>query len=87
MEQRQNTGYVITDSIHVGTTEFVIGYHPKAPSPYVTWQCASGNNYFWGHYCNDRLSAVKSLLERAGQELEIITSELEKRRKSKGYER
>ena len=27
MEQRANEGYIITDSIHVGNAEFVIGDH------------------------------------------------------------
>lgn len=70
MSERKNAGYAITDSVHVGDTEFVIGEHPRAPSPFVTWECAGGENYFWGHYFADRRSAVKDLLERAQQELE-----------------
>lgn len=69
MTERRNAGYTITDSIHIGKAEFVIGEHPKAPSPYVTWECSDGSNYFWGHYFTDRRSAEKNLIERAQAEL------------------
>lgn len=69
MTERRNAGYTITDSIHIGKAEFVIGEHPKAPSPYVTWECSDGDNYFWGHYFPDRRSAEKNLIERAQAEL------------------
>ena len=69
MTERRNAGYTITDSIHIGKAEFVIGEHPKAPSPFVTWKCSNGDNYFWGHYFPDRRSAEKNLIERAQAEL------------------
>ncbi|MFQ6963483.1 MAG: hypothetical protein ACLRR6_05055 [Oscillospiraceae bacterium] len=50
MEMRTNAGYTITDSVHIGKAEFVIGEMPNAPAPFVTWECKNGNNYFWGHY-------------------------------------
>ena len=37
MNIRINAGYIITDSIHVGETEFVLGVHSTAPSQFVTW--------------------------------------------------
>ena len=64
--QRVNAGYTITDTIHIGATEFVLGEHTIAPSRYVTWECRNGSNYYWGHYMSDRLDAVKDLLDRAG---------------------
>lgn len=70
MGQRENAGYVITDSIHIGKAEFVIGEMPNAPAPFVTWECKNGDNYFWGHYLSDRQAAERDLLERAGRELE-----------------
>ena len=77
MSERKNAGYTITDSIHIGKAEFVIGEHPKAPSPYVTWECSGGNNYFWGHYFPDRRSAEKNLLERAQAELTYLMQQEE----------
>lgn len=70
MAERMNAGYTITDSIHVGDVEFVIGVSSTAPSQFVTWECKGGSNYYWGHYMADRLAAVGDLLERAGQELD-----------------
>jgi len=69
MSERKVAGYTITDSIHIGNAEFVIGEHPKAPSPYATWECSGGDNYFWGHYFSDRKSAEQDLIERAQSEL------------------
>ena len=69
MSERQNAGYIITDTIHIGDTEFVLGEHPKAAAPYVTWECAGNGNYFWGHYFMDKKTAVRDLIERAEKEL------------------
>ena len=54
MDVRRNDKYIITDSIHIGETEFVIGAHEKDPSRFVTWACKNGNDYFWGHYLTSR---------------------------------
>ena len=72
MEIRKNAGYTITDSVHVGNAEFVIGEFPGAPAPYVTWECKDGDNYFWGHYLPSRQNAERDLLERAGLERERL---------------
>lgn len=87
MERRTNAGFIITDSIHIGNSEFVIGIHTSAPRSYVTWQCRNGNNYFWGHYFEDRQSAERDLLERAGQELEFETEKQASKAKSRERER
>ncbi len=71
MNLRTNAGYTITDSIHVGDTEFVLGVNDHRPAMFVTWQCTGGDNYFWGHYHDDLLKAKKDLLDRAGEELEV----------------
>ena len=71
MDTRINEGYVITDSIHVGETEFVLGKLDSTIPMYVTWACKGGDNYYWGHYFNDLLDAKKDLLTRAGEELEF----------------
>ena len=46
MDARINEGYVITDSIHVGETEFVFGKLDGKIPMYVTWACKGGNNYY-----------------------------------------
>ncbi len=70
MAQRINVGYVITDSIHIGETEFVFGKLDSKIPMYVTWACKGGDNYYWGHYFSDPMEAKKDLLARAGEELE-----------------
>jgi len=70
MDQRINEGYVITDSIHVGETEFVFGKLNNKIPMYVTWACKGGDYYYWGHYFSDPMEAKKDLLGRAGEELE-----------------
>ena len=71
MNTRINEGYVITDSIQIGETEFVLGKLDSKISMYVTWACKGGDNYYWGHYFSDPMEAKKDLLDRAGQELEF----------------
>ena len=70
MDIRMNAGYIITDSVHIENTEFVLGVSSTEQSMFVTWQCTGGNNYFWGHYHDDLLNAKKDLLARANEELE-----------------
>lgn len=70
MEERKNAGYTIVQSLMIGNTEFVIGHHPAAPAPYVTWECKDGNNFYWGHYMKERHEADRDLLERAKLELD-----------------
>ena len=47
MADRINQGYLVTSSVHVGESEFVLGVNVKAPSQFVTWKCSDGNNYYW----------------------------------------
>ena len=82
---RTNAGYVITNSINVGNTEFVLGVHMNTPNQFVTWQCKDGDNYFWGHYFSDRLKAQKDLCERGLDEVRIL--ENNKKSKTKDKER
>ncbi len=84
---RENQGYIITDSIHVGNAEFVMGKSAIAPDAFVTWECKNGNDYFWGHYFSDCLAAKRDLLERAGQELQYQERMQEKAGKEKERER
>ena len=74
MNIRTNAGYIITDSIHIGETEFVIGVHEKDPNRYVTWACQNGNDYFWGHYMTGRDAAEKDLVSRAAERIQFLDS-------------
>jgi len=87
--QRENEGYVITDSMHIGSIEFVIGQRDsRFGTMYVTWQCKGSDNYFWGHYMNSRQAAERDLLARAQHELEYQTAKpQESARKYKERER
>lgn len=62
MNFRKNAGYIITDSIHVGEIEFVLGVHSEAPFQFVTWACKDGKDYYWGHNHSDLMSATKDLI-------------------------
>ena len=65
MDYRENAGYIITDSCHVGDSEFVLGVHLTAPQQFVTWKCTDRKDYYWGHYFSDLFSAQKDLVARA----------------------
>lgn len=75
MDQEINAGYVITDRLTIGNTEFVIGQNENAPAKFVTWKCNKGEkNYYWGHYCNDRMTALEDLCNRALDEIHYLRS-------------
>jgi hypothetical protein len=75
MKREINAGYVITDRLTVGDTQFVIGQRDKAPAKFVTWRCKKGEkNYYWGHYCKNRLSALEDLCNRALVEIRYLKS-------------
>ena len=72
MSSRSNVGYLITNAICIGDTEYVLGENPDAPARFATWACRDGDYYYWGHYTNDRLAALRDLLDRAGQKLQEL---------------
>jgi len=92
MDIKTNAGYIISDSITVGESTFVLGVHATSPSQFVTWQCKN-DDFFWGHYSSDRLSATKDLCERALDEAKYLESiqkgiaERQKKTKVKDLER
>ena len=53
MNDKINKGYIITDSVHVGDTEFVLGVSMHEPIQFVTWECKDGKEYNWGHYTDN----------------------------------
>jgi hypothetical protein len=71
MDIKTNAGYILTDTVTVGESNFVLGVHGTAPSQFVTWQCKD-DDYFWGHYFSDRLTAVKDLCQRALDEAKYL---------------
>lgn len=73
MSERINEGYVITQSITVKDSEFVLGEH-RASGMYVTWACKNGTDYYWGHYTENRFAALKDLCERAAGEIDYLAS-------------
>lgn len=85
MTGRKNAGYTIIQSLNIGNAEFVLGYSPSASSPYVTWECKNGTNYFGGHYFTEKIHAQKDLLKRAETELSFV--DVKERKKDKGRER
>ena len=72
MDYRENAGYIITDSCHVGDSEFVLGVHLTAPQQFVTWKCSNRTDYDWGHYFSDLFSAQKDLVARAQEEVQYL---------------
>ena len=72
MSARINAGFQIIDSIFIGESEFVLGVNKANPTIFVTWKCADGANYYWGHYHTDQIAAKKDLLKRAQEELDSI---------------
>ena len=45
MDYRENAGYIITDSCHVGESEFVLGVNLTGRHQFVTWNCKGGTGY------------------------------------------
>lgn len=85
MSQRTNAGYIITDSVHVGDTEFVLGVSQHIPNDFVTWRCSNGN-YYWGNYHSNLFSAQKDLVERAAERVAEIQDVLDaKKEMEPGY--
>ena len=72
MDYRENAGYLITDSCHVGESEFVLGVHLTEPHQFVTWKCTNQTDYYWGHYFSDLFSAQKDFVARAQEEVQYL---------------
>ena len=87
MDVRMNAGYIITSSVHVGESEFVLGVSTKAPGQFVTWKCSGGSDYYWGHYFSDQFAAEKDLVARAQEEIEFLEERPQKQKPPKEKER
>lgn len=87
MDYRENAGYLITDSCHVGDSEFVLGVHLTEPHQFVTWKCTNQTDYYWGHYFSDLFSAQKDFVARAQEEVQYLEEQRQNpvRLKAPGY--
>ncbi len=72
MEKRFNDEWEIIGAVKISDGnedeypfEIVIAHCPQNKcTPYVTWECSNGNNYYWGHYCTTKKGAMKDFTER-----------------------
>lgn len=90
MDMRMNAGYIITSSVHIGESEFVLGVNMKAPGQFVTWKCSDGTDYYWGHYFSDQFATEKDLVARAQEEIQYLderNGQSEKQKSTKEQER
>lgn len=74
MKERKHAGYTIIKSIKINDTpevEYVLGENSNAPSPYVTWFCENGKNYYFGYYCSDKMAGTLDLYERSKLEISV----------------
>lgn len=65
----KNQGYSILKAVMLENGRgFVLGHHPTAPSPYVTWACYDDEKglrqYEWGHYGSDLPAMERDFTER-----------------------
>lgn len=67
---RVNHGYVIDQKIRISNAVIVLGVNPNLvdkehTTPYVTWETDKDmNDFYWGHYFNDRYAAERDLVKR-----------------------
>ncbi len=64
-----NQGYAIHKAVMLENGRgFVLGEHPTAPAPFVTWACYDDEKgqrqYEWGHYGNDLAAMEKDFTDR-----------------------
>lgn len=78
-------GYTIIESTVIGNAKFVVGENPQNPiAPYVTWQANMKNdphNFFWGHYCTDKMGAMEDYGKRISDEARYLKSFQQKKSK------
>ena len=70
--KRINAGYEIFDAVRIGSVEFVVGQNIYTPAQYVTWEYKAGRGYYFGHYMNDRNTAIMDMYKRAERELDAL---------------
>lgn len=86
MNFRKNEGYIITNAMTIGESEIVLGVHETQPNMFVTWECSGKNDYYWGHYFTDMLSAQKDFCKRGIDKVKFY-EKLQKKPKEQETER
>ena len=81
MTSNTNAGYTIIESVSLENNTFVLGHHPKSPSPYVTWKKLSDDTYIIGNYFSNLDDARVDLLQRAigsipNHQIQMLTERL-----------
>jgi len=65
-----NQGYTIIKKDRVGKIMVVVGHHPKAPQPYVTWRAKADSaspSYEIGHYFSTLQDAMMDYYKRLAE--------------------
>lgn len=75
-----NQGYEIKERYMVGSVGIALGFNPKAPSPYVTWNYRGDApmHFFWGHYFAEKQSAYDDYEHRIESEIEYYENHTQK---------
>lgn len=69
-------GYTIIERKQAGEVMIVVGHHPTAPSPYVTWKAydfTDFSSFHYGHYFNTRQEAMADFYKRLAEAWEHYT--------------
>ena len=76
-------GYIITDSIRIGTNCLVLGVHLQEANCFATWNRTTSGTYHEKHSFDDLLAAQKDLISRASVEIESIEQRQGERKQTK----
>lgn len=60
---------IITDSIHIGETEFVLGVSTITPGQFITWKCRNAKHYDEPQRFTALADAQISVVQRAQEEI------------------
>lgn len=86
--REKNENYEILNETVFGKKSIVLGYNPKAPSPYVTWKTSLDRyrGFDLGHYFSDFNEAYDDYKERCHEMLDDHLKTEKKKLKSKNKE-
>jgi len=66
---RMYSNHILTDSIHIGSTEFVLGVSVSVANQYITWKCRDTRHFEDAHVTSSLIDAQKDLIQRAQEEI------------------